>query len=180
MINGLTLNINPIKNLRTNSLFATKTDSFKGTTASKALDIIDSTVTIKEGELLDLSCVVDSSKPAALIEFTTTSEVSEPLDKSTTGSITSNLESLMSSNTDVSKNKDRTFKTEFSAKLRANAEDHGKVLTCKADNGFSNQKWESKKVLNILCKNQSLFSAVQIKILEANKTYYTFYSQTDL
>ena len=151
------MNINQITSkLHASNVFATKTDSFQELPKNKPLDIIDSTVTIKEGEFMDLSCVVDSSKPAAVIEFIT-SDTNESLDKSSASSVTSKLESLISSDTDVAKNKDRTYKTEFSAKLRANAKDHGKILTCKADNGFSNQKWESKKVLNILCKLRRIF-----------------------
>ncbi len=129
-------------------------------------DLIDSTLTVRENDELSLNCVVDSSRPAAQIKFSTNS-VSSNGELSTTvasGSpktlrkiqsvVTelSSLESLISQKTNILQNSDRTYRTEFSAKLKANSNDHGKIINCKADNGFSNQKWENKKVLNILFK----------------------------
>ena len=67
------------------------------------------------------------------------------------------VQSIISSSTNVAKNNDRTFKTVHSAKLKANLDDHGKVITCKAENGFSNQKWENRKLLNVLCNLNFVF-----------------------
>ena len=61
--------------------------------------------------------------------------------------------SLISSSSNVAKNSDRTFKTVHTSHLKVSSDDHGKVITCKAENGFSNQKWENKKLLNVLCNN---------------------------
>ncbi len=127
---------------------------------NEQFDLIDGTLTVRENEEFFINCVVDSSKPAAditfnaaavspnenkLIDFFSTSTLTSLLKRS------SSLASLISHNTNVFKNNDRTLKTVYSARLKANLKDHGKVITCKADNGFSNQKWENKKVLNILC-----------------------------
>ena len=108
-------------------------------------DLIDGTLTVRENEEFFINCVVESSKPAASIIFSSNSDSPSTPDSNA-------LSSVLSSNSNVFRNVDHTLKTVFSARLKANLKDHGKVITCKADNGFSNQKWENKKVLNILCK----------------------------
>jgi hypothetical protein len=95
--------------------------------------------------------------------------------------------SILSSNTNTVKNIDRTFKTIHSTRLKVSQHDHGKVLSCKAENGFSNQKWENKKLLNVLfspvCKhtprhtfyvgiNQT--TSVECGILNANPARVTY------
>ena len=126
-------------------------------------DVIDSTLTVRENEELSLNCIVDSSKPAAEIQFSTSSLSTENIISPLSSKIlkklqpaavqvASSLDSMIRSDTNILQNNDRTFRSEFRASLKANANDHGKIITCKADNGFSNQKWENKKVLNILCK----------------------------
>jgi hypothetical protein len=60
--------------------------------------------------------------------------------------------SILSLNTNVIRTSDFTSKTVLTARLKPTQEDHGKSISCKADNGFSNQKWETKKQLNVLCK----------------------------
>ena len=113
-------------------------------------DLIDGTLTVRENEEFFINCMVESSKPAASIVFSSSSSGSNG--DSPASSDANALTSLLSSNSNVFRNVDNTLKTVFSARLKASLKDHGKVITCKADNGFSNQKWENKKVLNILCK----------------------------
>jgi len=60
--------------------------------------------------------------------------------------------SIVSSFTNTIRNADQTFRTVQTTRIKANQEDHGKVIACKAENGFSSQKWENKKLLNVLCK----------------------------
>jgi hypothetical protein len=65
--------------------------------------------------------------------------------------------SIVESSSNVVGNADKTFKTVHTARLKVGRDDHGKMITCKAENGFSNQKWENKKLLNILCKHLYMF-----------------------
>jgi hypothetical protein len=185
------MNIKPISMKLTKPDFSSTNEFLSDSTEYNAqqFDLIDDTLTVRENEEFFINCVVDSSKPAAQIVFSTassndnnnnniiamqnvssndhlssksfsglsssssssSSSLSSLLERSLKAS-TKSLASLVSTNSNVFKNNDRTFKTVYSARLKANLKDHGKVITCKADNGFSNQKWENKKVLNVLCR----------------------------
>ena len=147
----------------------------------QAYELTESSLTVRENEEFLINCNVESSKPAADIKFSISSNVGggnvivgesisnnnyflNSLPSSAGGNSLANffstistttlppVQSIISSSTNVAKNNDRTFKTVHSAKLKANLDDHGKVITCKAENGFSNQKWENRKLLNVLCK----------------------------
>ncbi len=169
---------------------------------NEAYDVIDSTLTVRENDELSLNCVVDSSRPSATIRFSTNSasSTSDLITSTASGSSAkslhivqperaqlASLESLISQKTNIIQNSDRTYRSEFSARLRASANDHGKIITCKADNGFSNQKWENKKVLNILfkpvCKDPANFVYyiginqtlnVECRVANANPTAVTY------
>ena len=128
----------------------------------------DNSLTVRENEEFMINCVVDSSRPAADIRFNINNGNEPSVDPLSNGiinlltpapgslTVSSTLppfsSSVMSSNINIMKNIDRTFKTVQTAKLKASLDDHGKLITCKAENGFSNQKWESRKVLNVLCR----------------------------
>ena len=141
--------------LTSNEFLIKKYQYDKQTMNNNQIELIENTLTVRENEELLFNCVVDSSKPAADIRFSvmnivdSTKNSPDPLMTLTYAS-TSSLTSLVSSNTNIVKNSDRTFKSTFSARLKANLNDHGKTLTCNAENGFSNQKWENKKTLNVL------------------------------
>jgi len=146
----------------------------------QAYELTESSLTVRENEEFIINCNVESSKPAADIKFSISSNVgggnvivgesisnnnyflnSLPSSGNSLANFLSTITtttlppvpSIISSSTNVAKNNDRTFKTVHSAKLKANLDDHGKVITCKAENGFSNQKWENRKLLNVLCKS---------------------------
>jgi hypothetical protein len=51
----------------------------------------------------------------------------------------------------VVKNKDMTIKTIVSSRIVVNRFDNLKAVTCIAENSVLNEKWETKKVLNVLC-----------------------------
>ena len=118
----------------------------------------ESIIAIKENEEIQISCIVESSKPAADIKFGITNpnsdETSQPsslflpsLNGLNSPAIAS---SLVTSSINTIKNSDKTIKTIYVARLKANLEDNGKIVSCKAENGFG-QKWENKKTLNIKC-----------------------------
>jgi hypothetical protein len=129
-------------------------------TNNNQFELIESTLTIKENEEFLYNCIVDSSKPAADIRFSVLNNnnnkiIEKSNDESDQFVPTSmfsqaSLTSLVSSNTNLIRNSDKTLKTIYSARLKANLNDHGKTIACNAENGFSNQKWENKKTLNIL------------------------------
>lgn len=83
---------------------------------------------------------------------------------SSTGTTLTNLflpssssSSVIESSSSVVANADKTLKTVRTARLRVSRHDHNKMIACKAENGFSNQKWENKKMLNVLCKFPSFY-----------------------
>ena len=114
---------------------------------------LENALTVRENEEISVSCVVESSKPAADIKFSITSPSQQNNNDDAQlfpfggNSIAS---SIVSSNINTIKNPDKTYKTIYTARLKANLEDHGKLVSCKAENGFG-QKWENKKPLNIKC-----------------------------
>lgn len=173
--------------------------------ADQSYELVESSLTVRENEEFYINCIVESSKPASDIKFTLndnspTSLMNEipslnsnqyssylTLALTTTASPSQLPSSVISSNMNVMKNADRTYKTINSARIKVNQNDHGKVLTCKAENGFSNQKWENKKVLNVLfapvCKdpprhvyyvgiNQTV--TVECNIMNANPSRVTY------
>jgi len=141
-------------------------------------EIMESSLTVRENEEFFINCNVESSRPAADVTFTignlpidannagntnrhlsnvylitalTGSAASASGSSSSTSSLIS-PQSIVSSFTNTIKNNDHTFRTIQTNRLKAHQEDHGKVIACKAENGFSSQKWENKKLLNVLCK----------------------------
>ncbi len=145
-----------ISPMLTSNEFLTKKYQYdKQNTNNNQIELVENTLTVRENEEFLFNCVVDSSKPAAEIRFSvmnildSAKNSQDPLIPLTYASVSS-LTSLVSSNTNIVKNSDRTFKSIYSARLKANLNDHGKTLTCNAENGFSNQKWENKKTLNVL------------------------------
>lgn len=110
-------------------------------------EMTEKVLTTKENDELLVTCVVEKSKPAAEIGLL----VIEDYKIENAGELNASTLKLVSSNTDVTKNDDQTFKTLFTSNLKVTPDDHGKMITCNADNGYSNQKWENRRVLNVLC-----------------------------
>lgn len=110
----------------------------KGNKASES----DNVLMIKENDELIVNCIVERSKPAAKIDFLIGEQDSK------------GLKSLVLTSSNVLKNPDKSFKTVYTAKLKAHVDDQGKAIMCRAENGVSNQKWENRKTLNILRKPQ--------------------------
>lgn len=155
-----------LKPLMTKSLSTHSPNSYQKSNQQEHYELIENTITVKENEEILIDCVVDSSKPAADIKFSLSNNAGSS--KSEIPSLNNNHfasfltlspatpapqpPSVVSVNTNIAKNNDQTFKTMHSIRLKPTQDDHGKVITCKAENGFSSQKWENKKLLNVLCK----------------------------
>jgi len=133
-------------------------------------ELMDNSITVRENEEFFINCVVDSSKPAADIKFSMSRNVgasSEDNNKilrnfNSTEKLFRSASSLISTDMNIVRNSDRTFKTVHNTRLKVTQDDHGKVITCKAENGYSNQKWENKKLLNVLCKFSFFFCKIFI------------------
>ena len=120
-------------------------------------EMTEKVLTAKENEELLITCVVEKSKPAADIGLFIIDD-----DKiENTGVIVSQSELLVqhdstkvlsNTNTNVIRNDDNTFKTVFTSNFKVTPDDHGKMMTCNAENSLSNQKWENRRILNVLCE----------------------------
>lgn len=129
-------------------------------------ELIENSLTVKEGDEITITCIVENSKPAAEIIFFIKNK-NIGVTKNDILSLNNNdfisyltlspythapkIYSLISQESNYSKNNDHTFKTIHSVRLKANREDDKKSFGCRAENGFSNQKWEIKKTLNVIC-----------------------------
>ncbi|CAF0732571.1 unnamed protein product [Brachionus calyciflorus] len=165
-------------------------------------ELVENTISLKENDELVLQCIVESSKPAADIKFTIKTETNQN-HRDEMPSLNNNhfssfltlppltqppkLASLQSEETNIIKNSDSTFKTIHTVRLKANRLDHSKTISCFAENGFSNQKWETKKSLSILyapvCKDPNNFIYyvginqtvnIECRILNANPSQITY------
>lgn len=149
---------------------------------STGYELLDSSLTVRQNEEFLIMCTVESSRPAAEIRFdvvnsdggdeTNIDSVMHSLNSNSAQSyltlspaglafgaaqtpllsLDARSPSVIESSSTVTSNSDNTFKTVHTARLKVSREDHGKKITCKAENGFSNQKWENKKLLNVLCE----------------------------
>lgn len=206
LISSLSMSVEPIK-LQKQSLLkeilSIKQNGQKQST--EQYELLDSALTVRENEEFFINCNVESSRPAADVTFIIgnsefkqqpanndkivnnhLSSVYVLSDESSSVGVSSSL-SIVSSLTNVVMNNDQTFKTVQTTRIKANQQDHGKVLLCKAENGFSSQKWENKKLLNVLfapiCQDPPNFTYyiginqtldVECRILNANPNHVTY------
>ncbi len=105
---------------------------------------LTSSISIKENDELIINCTVNSSKPAANLSVWIV-----PNHRTTNDEDTRKL-NLYESYT--SRNKDFTLKTIGIARVIVNRFDNLKSVTCIAENTALDEKWEAKKILNVLCK----------------------------
>lgn len=119
-----------------------------------------STISIKENDELMITCSVNSSKPAANISiwvvrdsFTKKRSVlpsNYPLNRFVDEDYESKRLDII--DTHSVKNNDFTLKTIATAKLTVKRFDNHKMISCIAENPVLNEKWETKRTLNVLCK----------------------------
>jgi len=167
LISGLSMSVKPVNGHVDNTVNA----QVKGNKATGS----DNVLTVKQNDELVVNCIVERSKPAAKIDFLIGEQDSK------------GLASLVLTSSNVLKNSDKSFKTVYTAKLKAHVDDQGKAIMCRAENGVSNQKWENRKILNILhapiCKdpkNKFIFTGVnqtaniECHVKNANPTSVSF------
>ena len=148
-VNGLNIRFSsPSKYFRavftgTANMDADDTDhsaSGKGINFSNSLT---SSISIKENDELTVNCTVNSSKPAANVSLWLV-----PNHRSTNEDETRKLEIY---EFQTYKNKDLTLKSVAMAKFQVSRADNQKSVTCIAENTALDEKWESKRILNVLC-----------------------------
>ncbi len=103
-----------------------------------------SSITIKENEVLTVNCTVDVSKPAANISIWLVPSHRLLSDK--------NSRKLPLYRFTTHQNEDMTLSSVAIAKFVVNRVDNQKSVVCVAENMALDEKWESKRLLNVLCK----------------------------
>ena len=108
---------------------------------------LTSSISIKENDELTVNCTVSSSKPAANISIWIV-----PNHRTTIDEETRKLDITVFQ---TYRNKDSTLRSVAIAKFIVNRLDNHKSITCIAENTALDEKWESKRVVNVLCKLSS-------------------------
>ena len=103
-----------------------------------------SSVSIKENDVLTVNCTVNISKPAANISIWLVPNHRLFTDK---GSRKLSIYQFK-----TFKNLDMTLRSVAIAKFEVKRGDNQKSVICVAENTALNEKWETKRSLNVLCK----------------------------
>lgn len=101
-------------------------------------------ITIKENDILTVNCSVAISKPAANISIWLVPNNRLFSDK--------NSKKLSLQKFFTYQNEDMTLKSVAVAQFTVNRLDNQKSVVCVAENTALDEKWESKRALNVLCK----------------------------
>ncbi|CAF0762611.1 unnamed protein product [Brachionus calyciflorus] len=111
------------------------------------------TVSIRENDEFSITCSVESSKPAANLSIWLLKNSNHQQFETFKNEnfIVDSVDSkkLEIYETHVSKNSDLTLKTISSSKYIPSRYDNRKHIACIAENNGLNEKWESKKILNV-------------------------------
>ena len=116
------MNRNPINEMSSNSL--------------------SSSITVRENDELYINCSVNNSKPAADLSIWITQN----------GLHDDDMKRLDTSEFYATRNKDYTMKSIATSKYKVSRADNLKSIICIAENAPLEEKWETKRALNVLCK----------------------------
>jgi hypothetical protein len=145
---------------------------------SLSASLNSNTISIRENDELVISCSVNSSKPAANMtmwvlkrpisnyhqlsrRFVLNNNDLDPnsIDNNNLDSphqaasyLDDDVRRLEISDRSVNQNRDFTLKTSVTTKFVVNRLDNHKLVACLAENNVLNDKWETKRTLNVLCK----------------------------
>ena len=137
--------------------------------------LTSNTISIRENDELVISCNVNSSKPAAnlslwvlkrpLTNYHKLTRRNSILDNQLdnikfddeyssreAASLNDDIRKLDILDKNIAKNRDLTLRTSVTSKLVVNRHDNHKLVACIGENTVLNEKWETKKILNVLCK----------------------------
>lgn len=112
-------------------------------------DDSSSSISIKENDVLTINCTVNVSKPAANISIWLVPNHRLYTDKSSRKLPVYEFLTI--------KNMDMTLRSTAIAKFTVKRTDNQKSVICVAENTALNEKWETKKSLNVLCKTLIFF-----------------------
>jgi hypothetical protein len=138
----------------------------------KFFELSEKSLTVKENDEILVSCVVERSRPAAKISFFIDNDETSLIKPTTTTRLSSN----------IIKNDDKTFKTIYMSNIKVKQKDHGKLISCSAENELSSQKLENQRTINVLCmyninKCFAILSFIKLSNLDHLKTQILFFSQ---
>ena len=101
-------------------------------------------ISIKENDILTVNCTVNVSKPAANVSILLIPNHRMVNDV--------NAKKLTLHSHMTYPNTDMTVRTVAVAKFTVSRLDNHKSITCVAENSALDEKWETKRTLNVLCK----------------------------
>jgi hypothetical protein len=137
----------------------------EGDSDKNGINYDTTTVSVKENDELIINCIVNSSKPSANISIWILNRQNRRSMKNTANNnkrdYDNNAEAKMINVIDshTYKNKDLTMKSVAVAKYVVSRNDNHKLIACVAENAVLNEKWETKRILNVLCKfNNQIFT----------------------
>jgi hypothetical protein len=111
-------------------------------------NILSSSITIRENDELVINCTVNISKPAADLSIWIAHSLSPSfIDTNEDGMRKLDIIDFYSL-----RNKDYTMKSIAVAKYKVSRLDNQKSIICVAENLPLDEKWETKRSLNVLCK----------------------------
>ena len=146
--------IAPIKDLQTQLISTSKyfrqfnnklLEHFDSQKNSLTDNSILSEIYTKEYDELVIKCFVNSSKPAVDITLWI-------MEKSAKSFLMNKPIKLEKTNKYTIYNDDSSIKSIVSTKYLVKRGDNQKLLVCSAENAIINDKWQTKNVLNVLCK----------------------------
>lgn len=149
-----------------------------GNTAGRQLIYSSNTVSIRESDELLITCTVNSSKPAAALSIWVHKRPTKRRRSLRSSSSSERFNSLLSEqfpnrfsgndesedqepadsrrldpiDSHITKNNDLTLKAVLTSKFVVSRTDNHRFVACVGENPGLNEKWETKRILNVLCK----------------------------
>ena len=122
--------------------FASNTNINKNAASENSRNVLSTSITLRENDELGINCSVSNSKPAADVSIWITQGVHDE----------DEMKKLDIIDFYSIRNKDYTMRSIATAKYKVSRTDHLKAFVCVAENVPLDEKWETKRFLNILCK----------------------------
>ncbi len=116
----------------------------KNAISENSRNVLSTSITLRENDELGINCTVSNSKPAADVSVWITQGIHDDDDE---------MRKLDIIDYYSIRNKDYTMKSTAISKYKVSRADHLKAFVCVAENAPLDEKWETKRFLNILCNN---------------------------
>lgn len=119
----------------------------KNQLSESSRNVLSTSITLRENDELIINCTVSNSKPAADVSIWVTQGAHDD----------DEMKKLDVIDFYSARNKDYTMRSITTSKYKVSRSDHLKAFVCVAENVPLDEKWETKRFLNILCKKTKLF-----------------------